>query len=284
MMNVECRLKSNAVIFILLFFSLAEISAQTFEYTLKQNIGYYDTSYVNDPYIKERCKLDIYYPSNLKNFATVVWFHGGGLTSGEKFIPEELKEKGYAVVAVNYRLNPKAKSPAYIEDAAAAVAWVYKNISQFGGNNKLILLSGHSAGGYLITMIGLDKKWLSKHGVDSKNIAALIPFSGQMITHFTIRKEKGIPEKQPIIDEFAPLFHVSKETPPLILITGDKNNELLGRYEENAYMFRMMQEVENKNTELYELEGFDHGAMAQPAFPLLLRKVQEISEKLQKTR
>ncbi len=275
-------MKTKVAVFIILIFSLLEISAQNTNYSYKQNISYYDTTIVNDTYIKERCKLDIYYPTNLKNFSTVVWFHGGGLTGGEKFIPKELKENGNAVVAVNYRLNPKAKSPSYIEDAAAAVNWVFKNISVYGGNNKLIFLSGHSAGGYLIAMIGLDKKWLSKYGIDNNNIAAIIPFSGQMITHFIIRKERGIPEKQPIIDEFAPLFHVAKETPALILITGDKNTELFGRYEENAYMFRMMKEVENKNTELYELEGFDHGAMAQPAFPLLLRKVKEISEKLKK--
>lgn len=276
-------MKTKVAVFIILIFSLLEISAQNTNYSYKQNISYYDTTIVNDTYIKERCKLDIYYPTNLKNFSTVVWFHGGGLTGGEKFIPKELKENGNAVVAVNYRLNPKAKSPSYIEDAAAAVNWVFKNISVYGGNNKLIFLSGHSAGGYLIAMIGLDKKWLSKYGIDNNNIAAIIPFSGQMITHFIIRKERGIPEKQPIIDEFAPLFHVAKETPALILITGDKNTELFGRYEENAYMFRMMKEVENKNTELYELEGFDHGAMAQPAFPLLIRKVKEISEKLEKT-
>lgn len=275
-------MKTKVAVFIILIFSLLEISAQNTNYSYKQNISYYDTTIVNDTYIKERCKLDIYYPTNLKNFSTIVWFHGGGLTGGEKFIPKELKENGNAVVAVNYRLNPKAKSPSYIEDAAAAVNWVFKNISVYGGNNKLIFLSGHSAGGYLIAMIGLDKKWLSKYGIDNNNIAAIIPFSGQMITHFIIRKERGIPEKQPIIDEFAPLFHVAKETPALILITGDKNTELFGRYEENAYMFRMMKEVENKNTELYELEGFDHGAMAQPAFPLLLRKVKEISEKLKK--
>lgn len=274
----------NKLFFTLTYFSLSlTLFAQNNDYALKSNISYYENSESKlDSYINERCKLDIYYPTNTKDFATVIWFHGGGLTGGEKFIPDELTQKGFAVVAVNYRLSPKVNSPAYIEDAAAAVAWVFKHISEFGGNNKLMFLTGHSAGGYLISMIGLDKKWLGKYGVDTKSLAALIPFSGQMITHFAIRKEKGIPEKQPIIDEFAPLFYVTKDTPPLILITGDKNNELLGRYEENAYMLSMMKEVGNTVTELYELEGFNHGEMAQPAFPLLIRKVKEITEKIKK--
>ncbi|MFA7421726.1 MAG: alpha/beta hydrolase, partial [Melioribacteraceae bacterium] len=157
------------------------------------------------------------------------------------------------------------------------------HIEEFGGDNKLIFISGHSAGGYLATLIGLDKRWLNQFGINSKNIAALIPFSGQMITHFTIRQERGIPEMQPIIDEFAPLYFVSKDVPTLILITGDKENELLGRYEENAYMARMMKVAGHTETELYQLEGFDHSGMAAPAFPLLLRKVKEISETPNKT-
>lgn len=275
----------NKFFFSLVYFSiLLTLFSQNNNYNIKDNINYYENSASKlDSYINERCLLDVYYPTNIKNFATVVWFHGGGLTGGEKFIPQELKEKGIAVVAVNYRLSPKAKSPSYINDAAAAVAWVFKNIAEFGGDTKLIFVSGHSAGGYLSAMIGLDKKWLNQFAINSKNIAAIIPFSGQMITHFTIRQECGIPEKQPIIDEFAPLYFVSKDAPPLILITGDKENELLGRYEENAYMARMMKVAGHTQTELFQLEGFDHGGMASPAFPLLLRKIKEISETINKT-
>ena len=50
------------------------------------------------------------------------------------------------MVAVNYRLHPKVKAPAYIEDAAAAVAWTFKNIETYGGSPKRIYVSGHSAG------------------------------------------------------------------------------------------------------------------------------------------
>ena len=43
-----------------------------------------------------------------------------------KDIPNDVLEKGYAIVGVGYRMSPKAKAPAYIEDAAAATAWVFK--------------------------------------------------------------------------------------------------------------------------------------------------------------
>src|SRR5210317_1215789 len=69
----------------------------------------------DDEYIGQRCRLDVYYPANTKDFATVVWFHGGGLSGGERFVPAQLKNQGIAVVAVNYRLYPQVKCPVYIE-------------------------------------------------------------------------------------------------------------------------------------------------------------------------
>lgn len=250
---------------------------QKIEYVQENNIPYYNEAVVStDPYIKERCVLDIYYPKNSKGFATIIWFHGGGLSGGNKEILSELKEKGFAIIGVNYRLSPKVKVKNCIEDAAAAVAWTFKNIAKYGGDSSLLFVSGHSAGGYLGMMIGLDKKWLQPYAIDANTIAGLIPLSGQAITHFEIRKERGIPDTQPIIDEFAPLFHVRADAPPLLLITGDRELELLGRYEENAYLMRMMKIKGHSSTTLYELEGFDHG-MVEPALPLLIKEVKRIT-------
>ncbi len=256
-----------------------QVLAPAQKYQTVENVLYRDGDDLTD-YMTQRCRLDVYYPSHVRQFPTVVWFHGGGLKAGQRSVPEALTEQGIAVVAVNYRLHPRVKSPAYIEDAAAAVAWTLKNIPQYGGSAKRVFVSGHSAGGYLTIMIGLDKRWLAPHGIDTDQIAGLIPYSGHTITHFTIRAERGIDGKQPVVDNMAPLFHVRKDAPPLLLITGDRDLELLGRYEENAYLWRMMQVVGHADTELFELEGFNHGQMAEPAHPLLLRFVQKISSKV----
>lgn len=263
--------------FIIIFSSFV----QKTEYDTKTNIQYYNTATnKSDNYINERCVLDIYYPKNTKNFATIVWFHGGGLTGGSKEIPEALKNKGFAIIGVNYRLSPKVKAVKCIEDAAAAIAWAFNNIASYGGDTSQIFLSGHSAGAYLALMNGLDKKWLQKEGIDANKIAGLIPFSGQCITHFEIRRENGIPEKQPTIDAFAPLYHVRADAPPLLLITGDRELEMLGRYEENAYMERMMKLVGHKETKLFELDGYGHG-MTEPGFPLLVNEVNRIIKEKQ---
>jgi acetyl esterase/lipase len=252
------------------------VQAQQTDYKSILNVNYYpESERVADDYINERCVLDLYYPEGIEEFPTVVWFHGGGLTGGNKTIPEELKEKGIAVVAVNYRLYPKIKAPVYIEDAAAAVAWVFNHIEEFGGDPDLLFISGHSAGGYLASMVGLDQRWLKKHDIDANRIAGLIPFSGHTITHFTVRKERGIEGTQPIVDDLAPLYHVRKDAPPLLLITGDREMEMLGRYEENAYLMRMMKVVGHPDTRLYEMDGYGHN-MLTPAYPLLINEVKRI--------
>ncbi|SHK37414.1 alpha/beta hydrolase [Epilithonimonas mollis] len=250
-------------------------------YKTENNISYYPEKISKaNAYISSQCKLNFYYPTNVKNFSTVIWFHGGGLTGGNNELPKELLNENIAVVSVEYRLAPKVKAPSYIEDAAAATAWVFENIEKYGGNRNLIFQSGHSAGGYLAMMITLDKKYLQKHKIDADQIAGLIPFSGQAITHFQIRKEKGIPEMQPTIDEYAPLFHIRKDAPPIVLITGDRELELLGRYEENAYLARMLKLVSHPSIKLLEEDGFDHVAMAKPGFPLLLKEIRELTKNI----
>jgi acetyl esterase/lipase len=221
--------------------------------------------------------LDIYYPENKKGFATIVWFHGGSLKGGDKYIPEGLREKNVAVVTVKYRLYPKVHTPVFIEDAAASVAWTFKNIEKYGGDPSLIFVSGHSAGGYLASMVGLDKKYLQAHDIDANEIAGLIPFSGQCITHSTIREENGIDILQPTIDEYAPLFHVRKDAPPLLLITGDRKLEIKSRYAENFFMNSQMKATGHKDTRLLELQGYGHG-MVYPAVPILLREVDRITK------
>ncbi|MGI6574144.1 MAG: alpha/beta hydrolase [Fermentimonas sp.] len=259
----------------LIALSLLGFSQETL-YKTETNIPYYPESIrQSNDYVSERCVLDIYYPTNKKDFATIVWFHGGGLTGGSKQLPDKLKNQNLCIIGVNYRLSPKVKAPVYIEDAAAAIAWAFKNIEKYGGSASKIFVSGSSAGGYLTLMIGLDKQYLAAHGIDANQIAGLIPLTPQTITHFNIREQRGIKRTQPVVDEFAPLFHVRPDAPPLLLITGDRELELLGRYEENAYLARMMQVVGHTNTRLLELQGYDHG-MVYPALPLVIKEVERI--------
>ena len=244
----------------------------------------YRTEFKSD-YQRKQDKLDIYLPTREEGFATVVWFHGGGMSGGGKHIPTELQNQGLCVIAVGYSLcagdnkdpnapNRNVTTVDGVDDAAAATAWVLQHIAEYGGDPKKVYLSGHSAGGYIVSLIGLDKSRVAKYGEDVDKVAALIPFSGQAITHFQNRRDRGISDYQPIIDDQAPLYYVRPDCPPILLICGQRERELLGRYEENAYLWRMLQLVGHKNAYLYELDGFDHGSMYGPAHSILLEYIR----------
>ncbi|WP_156308735.1 alpha/beta hydrolase [Sphingobacterium endophyticum] len=256
---------------LILSVSISVLYAQNGKYELKENISYAGSG--ADEYSKERCQVDVYYPKDKKDFVTILWFHGGGLTGGGKEIPSYLKDKGVAVIGVGYRLSPKVKVEDIIQDAAKAVRWTFNHIGEYGGNNKKIVLSGHSAGGYLNLMLALNPRYLKDEGIDADQLYGVVPFSAQCISHFTARSEKGIDINQPVVDEFAPLFWVRKNQVPITLITGDRELEMVGRYEENAYLARMLKIVGHPQVKLLELDGYDHG-MTYPAFPLLLKEIE----------
>jgi len=248
---------------------------QSSSYELKENISYAPAN--ADEYRSDRCKIDFYFPKNKKDFVTVIWFHGGGLTGGNKEIPTYLKEQGVAVVGVGYRLSPKAKVEDIIQDAALAVKWTFDHIQEYGGSRDKIVLSGHSAGGYLDLMLALNKRYLQQVNLSPTDLMAVVPFSSQAITHFTERDQRGISVNQPIVDEYAPLFWVNKDTAPITLITGDRELEMVGRYEENAYLLRMLKIVGHPDVKLFEMAGYDHG-MTYPAFPLLINEINRLNK------
>lgn len=229
--------------------------------------------------VHERCALDIYHPAvpaDNAGLPVVVWFHGGSLTGGFRHFPDGILDGKYVIVSPSYRLIPEVTVNECIDDAAAALAWTIDSIAAYGGDPSKIFVTGHSAGGYLTSMIGLDKSRLAKYGKDPDSLAGLIPFSGQVITHFSHRSQQGISTITPTIDETAPLYHVRKDCPPYVIISGDRELELFGRYEENAYMWRMMKLQGHPYVRIYELDGFNHGDMAVPGIHILKNEIHEI--------
>lgn len=229
-----------------------------------------------DEYAGEMCRLDLYRPEGVKGFPTIVFYHGGGLTGGKRDVPRELTKRGWAVVGAGYRLHPQVRHPAYIEDAAAALAWTFKNIASYGGDPDKIFVTGISAGGYLTAMVGLDKDYLAKHDLDANQIAGLIPVTGQMITHQTVRKEQGVePSKfRPTIDKYAPLYHIRHDAPPMLCVTGGWEVDMLMRAEENLYFVSMLKLVGHKAVKHIVIEGADHGQCGAACWPHVIAFIE----------
>ncbi len=108
-------------------------------------------------------KLDIYYPLRSQEgpAPVAVYVHGGGWTSGDKARGEgvrdisELVARGYMVAAVNYRLAPRYKFPAQIEDVKCAIRFLRANAQKYHLNPEKIGAWGGSAGGHLVALLGV---------------------------------------------------------------------------------------------------------------------------------
>ena len=174
--------------------------------------------------------LDLYLPDT-ESFSLLVFFHGGGITAGDKpgdgeMLSKYLTDRGVALISANYRMYPSAKYPDFLCDAASAVAWAFNNIGKYGKCDK-IFVGGSSAGGYISQMLCFDPRWLGEHGIDCASIAGYIHDAGQPTAHFNVLKFSGIDSRRIIIDETAPLYHVGMldHYAPMLIIYSDNDME-----------------------------------------------------------
>ncbi len=187
---------------------------------------------------RDACLLDIYTPDT--DFDTVfLYFHGGGLTSGDKgdlLFFDAMLQKGVAVISANYRMYPDAKFPDYIADAADAVAFVQKQFPE-----KRLFVGGSSAGGYLTLMLCFDTRYLERAGVNPASIAGYIHDAGQPTTHFNVLQERGMDRYRLMIDEAAPAYFVglNQSHPAMMIIVAD--NDLPCRLEQTHMLCKTLE-------------------------------------------
>ncbi|MBN2713183.1 MAG: alpha/beta hydrolase [Planctomycetes bacterium] len=232
---------------------------------IKQDIPYCDQK-SEDEYEKSQCKLDAYLPKETdKPFPLLVWFHGGALKGGAKTsglttkLAKSFAARGIGVVVPEYRFSPKVKFPVYIQDSARAVKWTIDNAAELGALPN-IFVGGHSAGGYISSLLAMDAHFLADAGVKIENIAGFIPMSGQTMTHFTVAGERGISSSVITADDAAPIHYLTEKTPPILLLIGDK--DWPARLEENQYFLAALKKVgKNSNARLVVVKDRDHGGI-----------------------
>ena len=184
-------------------------------YTLAKNVSYGDD---------KRQALDIYQADKPRaNAPTLVFIHGGSWSDGNKnmykFIGEAFASEGYTIAIPNYRLYPQVKYPAFVNDTAAAVAFIAKRYA-----DRPILLMGHSAGAYNAMMITVDPTFLKAQGVDvCKTIVATIGMSGPYGAFPLVDDPYPIifPDLHQGTD--GPVHIIKGPTPPVFLPIGDKD-------------------------------------------------------------
>ena len=107
-------------------------------------------------------KLDIYLPDKGKGpFPVIVSIHGGAFMECDKGDMQVMPmleglRRGYAVVAINYRMSGEAQFPALVHDGKAAVRWIRANAQRYYFDPNRIAAWGGSAGAWLANMLGLS--------------------------------------------------------------------------------------------------------------------------------
>ncbi|USK35785.1 alpha/beta hydrolase [Bacillus sp. F19] len=205
----------------------------------------------------EEIKCRVYIPEGQGPFPLFIYYHGGGWVLGDIESTDAscrmiANRTDSIVVSVNYRLAPEYKFPTAVEDAYAALEWVYEKGNSFNGNVSRMVIGGDSVGGNLatvVTMMARDRKGPAITAQVLIYPATNLEFNSE--SHQTFAKGFGLDREQLIwfrdhylrneedrFNEYAsPL--VAEELsglPPAIVITAE--NDVL-RDEGRAYAERL---------------------------------------------
>ncbi len=175
----------------------------------------------------------------------MIFVHGGGWFRGDKsgvdLKPAAFNSRGYIFISVNYRLIPEVKVIQQMQDVSHAIAWVKRNISEYGGDPKRIILLGHSAGAHIVALLGTDETYLLADGLVLKDIRGIISLDTQtydlvkLLTN--LNDETGgevywetFGHDPEFWKQLSPAWHVSPDTdiPPFfIAYTGEKQSRAI---------------------------------------------------------
>ncbi len=178
-----------------------------------------------------RHQLDVYLPKGQKGFPVLLFVHGGTWQFGNKDehgpLARAFARNGVGVAVVNYRLSPKVKHPAHIEDVARAFAWAHANIGRYGGRADRIFVCGHSAGGHLVALLATDPGYLAAHKLGLKDIRGVILISGvyTIVPLSMFAPVFGSDEK--VCRAASPSNHVKGQHPPALILYAEKEYFLL---------------------------------------------------------
>jgi acetyl esterase/lipase len=218
-----------------------------------------------------RQRLDVYMPDGLAGLApVVVFFYGGRWESGDKgefrFVGQALASHGLIAVIPDYRRYPEGCFPGFVEDGAAAVAWVRGNIGARGGDPDGLSLMGHSSGAHIAALLALDRHYLGAAGVAPDAIASFIGLAGP---YDFVPLDDPTLERIFAADDLAatqPITFADRSAPPTLLLHGTADKTVLPA---NSQRLAATLAAAGNRVELELYPGLGHvGLVAALAAPL----------------
>lgn len=189
------------------------------ELKIQFNVNYGDES-------EEMHRADVYRPKSDDKLPAIILIHGGAWMLGDKghdaLHARTIASNGFVVVAINYRLAPKHRYPAQVDDCYLALEWLEKNKEQLNADTQRVGTWGYSAGGHLAAMIstkpksGLPRVRACVAGGAPCDLT-LIPDDNRLLKGFLGGTKAQVPD---IYRDASPVTHVSKDDPPVFLFHG----------------------------------------------------------------
>lgn len=134
-------------------------------------------------------------PQGVKKNKVIVWIHGGGWDSGDPYgfayVGQSFALEGYHCISLGYRLAPKNKYPAQIEDVCVAYNKAMACLEKQGVDCSRVIVTGPSAGAHLAAILCYSKKYQEKFAVNVDRVIGFIgaagPYSFQVRMNRTVR-------------------------------------------------------------------------------------------------
>lgn len=139
--------------------------------------------------------------------------------------------KGIVTVVIDYPLSPSANYDDMAKASAKAVQWTVENIGKYGGDTSRLFLSGHSAGGHLAALIGLDDEYFK--ALDMKNPTTglvLVDAAGLDMYNYLLEKKydadntyiKTFTNDPKVWKKASPRYYLRENMPPMLIYRGGK--------------------------------------------------------------
>jgi acetyl esterase/lipase len=191
--------------------------------------------------------MDVFVPQHRTRTPTpaVLWIHGGGWERGDKngnSGAQLLADEGFVTASLFYRLSGDSPFPADIEDCKCAIRFLRANAAKYGVDPDRVGVAGASAGGHLAELVATADQSAGLEGnggwqnVSSKVQAASAYYGVSDFTvgatqfqHHTglvvLKLFRGTEKDKPeLYRKASPIFYVSKDDPPLLLVHGEKDD------------------------------------------------------------
>jgi arylformamidase len=186
-------------------------------------------------------KLDIF-PAG-QGSPVFAWIHGGYWRSSSKqenaFVAPGLVRQGITVVNIDYMLAPAVSLDEIVRQIRSSVAWIYRNITQYGGDPRRIHIGGHSAGGHLAGMV-MSKGWQSSFNLPADIIGTALCVSGlfdlEPLRHTFVNEDLRLDAASAIRN--SPINYIPEHSSAKLLATcgGDESSEF--RRQTELYLSR----------------------------------------------